>query len=345
MARPLRLEYAGAIYHVTARGNERRAIFRSNRDRLRFLEKLVDLARVHHVQVYAYALMTNHYHFVLCTPRANLCAFMQQFNTSYTMYFNRRHSRTGHLFAGRYKAKLVEGGEYLLQLSRYLHLNPVKIKRLRTLPVDEQSEYLRKYRWSSYRSYAGLVPPSEWLTHEPLTAFGGQDSDDSRTAYQDYVEELVGRDDDDFQRLLSRSSKALGGAAFCSQIENRFREARAGLATSVDISRRRIEFKTPILQLTKTVLDVYGLEESDLFGRGHREAKDMWMRLTNEVGGLTQRQIGKRLGYVDGVVVSRRLAHLSRAMSANERLACRYRDLMAAASNLKALYPSCNTSG
>ena len=336
MARALRLEYAGAIYHVTARGNERRAIFHSDRDRLRFLDKLVDLSRVHHVEMYVYTLMTNHYHLVLCTPRANLCAFMQQFNTSYTMYFNRRHSRTGHLFAGRYKAKLVEGGDYLLRLSRYVHLNPVKIKRTSALAVEEQIGYLRKYRWSSYAGYAGLVPPCDWLMYEPLSAFGDPDNDGSRAAYQEYVEELVGHDDDDFQGLLSRSSKALGGDAFCSRVENRFREDTAKLAQSIDISNRRVEFRTPVLQLTRAVLDVYDLEQSGLFGRGHCEAKDMWMKLANEEGGLTQRQIGERIGCVDGVVVSRRLAHLSRAMSTDRQLCRRYQDLRDIASKVKA---------
>ena len=119
MSRPLRLEYAGAMYHVTARGNERRAIFRSDADRRRFLEKLEQLAGVHHVEVYAYALMLNHYHLLLFTPRGNLGAFLQQFNTSYTMYFNRRHSRTGHLFAGRYK--VWHGGQALAFVIELFH--------------------------------------------------------------------------------------------------------------------------------------------------------------------------------------------------------------------------------
>ena len=89
MARPLRIEYPGAIYHVTARGNERRAIFRSDTDRRRFLGKLCDLSEAQGLEVYAFALMTDHYHLVVCTPRGNLTAFMQQFQTSYTVYFNR----------------------------------------------------------------------------------------------------------------------------------------------------------------------------------------------------------------------------------------------------------------
>ena len=103
MARPLRLEYEGAIYHVMARGNERGAIFRLNSDRLRFIEKLAESAQTYHVRVYAYTLMHNHWHGLIETPRGNLSAFMQQFNTSYTTYFNTKHQRVGHLYSGRYK--------------------------------------------------------------------------------------------------------------------------------------------------------------------------------------------------------------------------------------------------
>ena len=124
MARHLRLEFEGAIYHVTSRGNERSNIFANDRDKERFLEKLAENVEQHHVRVYAYIIMTNHYHLLLETPRGNLSVFMQQLNTSYTMYYNVSHRRVGHLFSGRFKAKVVAGDEYLLKLTRYLHLNP-----------------------------------------------------------------------------------------------------------------------------------------------------------------------------------------------------------------------------
>ena len=115
MARPLRLEFEGAIYHVMARGNGRGAIFRLNTDRLRFIEKLGESAEMFQVRVHAYTLMHNHWHGLVETPRGNLSAFMQQFNTSYTVYYNTKHQRVGHLYCGRYKAPLVEGDDYLLR--------------------------------------------------------------------------------------------------------------------------------------------------------------------------------------------------------------------------------------
>ena len=118
MARHLRLEYEGAIYHVTARGNERGVIFQNDRDRERFVEKLEELVGVHHVRLYAYVLMDNHYHLLVETPRGNVSRFMQQLNTSYTMYYNMKRGRVGHLFSGRYKAKLVCGDEYMIVIPR-----------------------------------------------------------------------------------------------------------------------------------------------------------------------------------------------------------------------------------
>ena len=112
MARALRLQFPGAIYHVTTRGNERRSIYRDDADRRRFLEKLEECVEIHHIRLYAFVLMSNHFHLLAETPRANLVVFMQQFNSSYSIYFNCRHGRSGHLFGGRYKAKMVEGDEY-----------------------------------------------------------------------------------------------------------------------------------------------------------------------------------------------------------------------------------------
>jgi putative transposase len=143
MARPLRIEYPGAYYHVTSRSNERRAIFADDTDKRRFLEILETTSNLFGAEVHGYVLMRNHFHLILMTPTANLQKFMQRFNTSYTVYFNRRHHRTGHLFQGRYKALLIDRDTYLLELSRYLHLNPVRIKKYSHLEVEEKRRILR----------------------------------------------------------------------------------------------------------------------------------------------------------------------------------------------------------
>ena len=337
MARPLRIEYPGAIYHVTARGNERRPIFRSDADRCRFLRKLNDLRKVHHVDVYAYTLMTNHYHLVVCTPRGNLVALMQQFQTSYTTYFNHRYGRTGHLFAGRYKSPLVEGGHYLLRLSRYVHLNPIKTRATARLAPSARRKLLREYRWSSLRGYSGLGPTEALVTYRVLDGFGDAGSEaEVRKQYLQYVEEALEQDDEAFLEVLNSSSKACGSEAFRRSVEDRFRDRTASLDRYVDVSMRRRETAVPAAVVTATVIAVYGLTDGDLSRRGNREAKDFWMRLLHEESGLTQREIGRLAGHCDGSTVSGCLARLASTLANDPESRSRYWALRARIPNSKA---------
>ena len=144
MARPLRIEYEGAFYHATSRGNERKRIFSSKSDFGKFKEYLEGAKEKYGCIFHGYVLMTNHYHIILETPEGNLNKVMHYINGSYTNYFNRKRNRIGHLFQGRYKAILVDVDEYLLELSRYIHLNPVRAG------IVERPE---SYPYSSYRSF------------------------------------------------------------------------------------------------------------------------------------------------------------------------------------------------
>lgn len=142
MARPLRIEYEGVVNHVTVRGNERKTIFKDDRDREHFLKKLAESVQRYDVRLYLYCLMTNHVHLVLETPRGNLSRFMQRQQTTYTMYYNCRHHRCGHLMQGRFGASIVDEDEYILKLSRYVHLNPVFVKSVKQKPVYERIQML-----------------------------------------------------------------------------------------------------------------------------------------------------------------------------------------------------------
>lgn len=160
MARHLRVEFPGAIYHVTCRmiGDgrlDRSQLFLDDRDRERFLGCLSERVERYNIRLYLFVLMTNHFHFVLETPEANCSRFMQSLCTAYSVYYNRRHSRHGHLLDGRFKGKLVEGEDYLLALTRYVHLNPVQVKAMAQKPLDQKITYVRQYPWSSYQSYTG----------------------------------------------------------------------------------------------------------------------------------------------------------------------------------------------
>jgi putative transposase len=144
MARPLRITYPDAFYHITSRGNEQKPVFKSRKDRIKFLEYLESATERYNAVIHAYCLMDNHYHLLLETPSGNLSRIMAHINGAYTAYFNRKRDRAGHLFQGRYKAIVVEADEYAKELSRYIHLNPVRAKIV---------ELPEGYEWSSYIYY------------------------------------------------------------------------------------------------------------------------------------------------------------------------------------------------
>ncbi len=181
MARPLRIEYEGAFYHVTSRGNERKEVFRLKDDYERFKHYLVEAQGKYDFVVHGYVLMSNHYHLILETNKPNLHQILHYLNGSYTTYFNRRNGRSGHLFQGRYKAIVVDVDQYMLELSRYVHLNPV-----RTGMVKKPEEY----SYSSYRSFIGLGRRKEEIVFKDRI-WGMISGDRKRAAqnYRRYVEE------------------------------------------------------------------------------------------------------------------------------------------------------------
>ena len=161
MARPLRLEFAGALYHVTSRGDGREDIFHTDEDRVAWLETLAEVCRRFNWVCHAYCQMTNHYHVLIETPDANLSKGMRQLNGVYTQRVNRTHGRVGHVFQGRFKAVLVDKDNYLLELSRYVVLNPLRAKMVRRL---------EQWQWSSYLATCGQAAKPDWLQVDFLLA-------------------------------------------------------------------------------------------------------------------------------------------------------------------------------
>ncbi len=176
MARPIRVEYADAVYHVTARGNEQKAIYRDETDRQVFLHTLGQTCGPFGLVVHAYCLMPNHYHLVVQTPQANLSQAIGWLQTTYSIRFNRRHRRSGHLFQGRFKAQVVEADAYACRLVVYIHLNPVRpADKGQAIPAARR-DFLESFLWSSHRAYAGRCRAGEiapWLSLEWLWYFGG----------------------------------------------------------------------------------------------------------------------------------------------------------------------------
>jgi putative transposase len=184
MARPLRLEFSGAIYHLTSRGNARQKVFFSDADRELFLATLAGVVSRYGWICHGYCLMANHYHLLIETPKANLSIGMRQLNGIYTQSFNRRHKRVGHLFQGRFKAILVERESHLLELCRYIVRNPLRVKG----GASAQS-----WKWSSYRATAGLARVPEFLSTDWILAQFGKKRARAQKQYRAFVRDGVER--------------------------------------------------------------------------------------------------------------------------------------------------------
>jgi putative transposase len=232
VARPIRIEYPGAAYHVMARGNRGERIFHDDADRHRFLETLGEACEKTGWRIHAYVLMANHYHLLLETPEANLVAGMKWLQGAYTQRYNRRHRVFGHLFQGRYKAVVVDAQEasYFQVVSTYIHLNPARAGL-----IEVGRERLKRYRWSSYPWYlnrAGKRPT--WLSTERVLGslhLGAKD----RQGYEAYLEGRVlelaskaGRKEMDQQWKSLRRGWYLGQESFAAKLERTVADVRAG---------------------------------------------------------------------------------------------------------------------
>lgn len=208
MGRPLRIEYPGAFYHVTSRGNEQKDIFKSDKDREQFISYLETASIRYEAVIHAYCLMNNHYHLLLETPSGNLSEIMRHINGAYTNYFNAKRKRAGHLFQGRYKAILIEADEYAKELSRYIHLNPVRAG------IIEKPE---EYSWSSYSSYIGKRNKPAWLRAEFILGYFDKSKTESQKQYRYFVNSMIGRE---YESPLNRTIAAtmLGSTDFIKEI-------------------------------------------------------------------------------------------------------------------------------
>ena len=216
MSRPLRIQYPDAFYHVTSRGNERSAVFLSQRDREKFLSYLGSAAERYKAVIHVYCLMDNHYHLLLETPAGNLSHIMHHINGAYTTYFNTKRIRSGHLFQGRYKAILIDADEYAKELSRYIHLNPV-----RAGIVGKPGEY----EWSSYRYYTVKRKAPEWLERSFILGYFDKKQVPAMKRYHDFVSVLI---DQEYNNPLAdiTHSVILGGKEFVAEIKERFMGAQ-----------------------------------------------------------------------------------------------------------------------
>lgn len=277
MARPLRIEYGGACYHVMNRGNRRQTVFTARKDYELFLSRLDQFSRGFDVRILCYCCMPNHFHLYLRTEQANLSRFMQSLLTSFTVTLNRRQHSSGHVFQGRFKAHLVENETYGAEVSRYIHLNPVRTKALRQASLPTRRQALRDFAWSSYSACIGLSPGPSWF--EPagvLSDWGGRRRVQMRR-YREYVEEGLLRElDNPLDRLDGQMM--LGTEGFIDRIRRAYvltRSADRREQPAFERARQSVSLDA----LAGWVAVVYGCRAESLFALGgsDRQARRVLM--------------------------------------------------------------------
>jgi len=307
MSRPLRISFPGAFYHVTSRGNERRSIFQNRRDFERFMGYLESATERYGAGVHCFCLMTNHYHLLLETPRANLGAILHHLNTSYTNYFNRKRGRSGHLFQGRYRAILVEKDSYALELSRYIHLNPVRAQM-----VGDPSEY----PWSSYLAYIGRERRWRWLSEDFILGQVSEDKQRAYKKYRDYVREGVGKNlQDPLDRTVA--STMLGSEEFIEWVREKWVK-KARPHRDIPALRRLVNW--PELSLIVR-------ETERVFGRGTSESRKIAIYLSHRLSGLTLGEMGEFYRKISPSAVSQNTRRIEERLREESKLSKRVHHL------------------
>jgi putative transposase len=282
MARPLRIEYPGAFYHVTSRGNDQKDIFKSRKDREKFLDYLGTATERYGAQIHAFCLMSNHYQLLLETPQGNLSQIMRHINGAYTTYFNAKRKRAGHFFQGRYKALLVEENSYATELSRYIHLNPVRAG------ITEKPE---DYPWSSYGGFTGKSKVANWMRTDFILGYFADSKREVQRRYRRFAEDPLRRDQENSLQATVAST-LLGSPAFIHEI----REKHLGqLEADRDIPA--VKELSPRCSLELTIAAV---ERADIQDEGM--VRKLSIHYCHRYSGAKLREIGERFMMSDAAV-------------------------------------------
>lgn len=250
------MEFAGALYHVTSRGNARQDIFLTDRDREHYLFLLSREVRQRRWRCHAYCLMDNHLHLLIETPIPSLSRGMQRLNSAYGQRFNREHGRVGHVLQGRYKSLLVEQEAYLLEVSRYIVLNPVRAGMVPDAGA---------WPWSSYRATAGLEPAPDWLTVTAILGHFGSDVRQAQRAYREYVQQGVAAESP-FGAVHGQIW--LGGRDFRARMQ-----ARVPRRSDADIPLEQFLPSRPTAEeVLEAVSQAFRVDRDAILAREHREA-------------------------------------------------------------------------
>ncbi len=310
MARPLRVEYPGAFYHVVNRGNNQENIYRNDRDREKFLEYLERAAERYSIIIHTYCLMSNHYHLLVETPEANLSLTMQWINVSYAAYFNRKRDRRGHLFQGRFKAILIDADEYLKHLSRYIHLNPVRAKM-----VSSPAEYV----WSSYPGFIGKEKAPTFLKTDWLLSSFGRNKKQAKRNYQDFVEGV------DINAVENPHMQVtvgfiLGDTNFVNWVKETFLSSKQGEKEIPQL--KKLKPKVSPEAVVKAVCEEFDCSADQVIikGRKNNKAREVAIYLSRRLSGLSCKELGAFFGGVSGALITIMNNRIVKEATGNRRL-------------------------
>ncbi|UCD19157.1 MAG: transposase [candidate division WOR-3 bacterium] len=320
MARPLRIQYPGAYYHIMCRGNARRNIFVDDGDRHHFLTLLGESMRIYKVVLYAYAMMSSHFHLVVQTKRGNLSEFMRRFNICYTGWFHYRYGTCGHLYQGRYKSCLVDADSYLLELSRYVHLNPIGGSKFKDANFHDRFAYLQKYLWSSLHGYLDKQKVNELVSYDLiLGTIGG------RASYRRFI--TAGISDgigDLFQDV--RHQTILGDDDFVAYVKTEYLEK--GSSRDQPAYRGMQTEYLPPDEILSCVSRACGVSRENMVKRGgggtHR---GLLAEFLHRYCGMTEASIGRYVGGIDYGGVHQLRRRLKLRMNADKQLRDKFQDI------------------
>lgn len=282
MARPIRIEFEGAVYHVTSRGNERRKIFYSKKDYEKFKEYVGEAKEKYRFILHGYVLMTNHYHLLIETPEKNLSKIMHHINSSYTTYTNVKRKRSGHLFQGRFKAIVVDKDSYLLELSRYLHLNPVRAK------IAERPE---DYPYSSYKTYI-LAQGEALVTRSTILEMFTTKEAEARKRYKTFVEASIGEDVESPMKKVY-GGMILGGESFIKDVLGKIEEGQ--LEKEAVSHRKALRAPYGAETVLQAVCKHYGISQDEVTSASGGEARKVCVYLMKKHTTAHTREIGDLL--------------------------------------------------
>jgi REP element-mobilizing transposase RayT len=313
------------------RGNRGEDIFLTDKDRKVFLDGLTDSCETYRIKLIAYVLMSNHFHLLVQTPQANLSEFMRHFLVTYTVRFNRRNGRTGHVFQGRFKSLLVDEDEYLLPLSRYIHLNPIRTSQFKDADFPTKSEYLKTYRWSSFAGYCYLRKRDKnfdygWL----LSTYFGDDTAKGRRQCREYVYHAIeGEIENPFEEVVHQS--ILGAQDFVDWVRQKLpREGQREIP-----SLKKLQHDISVDRIIEVVAEAGNAKSEELLDRKTklRDLRQMAMELSYRYSNYKQREIGAIFG-VDYSTVSQSRARLKTKLKSSRKLKKQFHRILGQINNL-----------